>query len=611
MKKNNKVISHNYFDNMKFMFRELWCFEKKAFFFPVFHIVFDILVAIIGIWLPKIVLDLISNSVATITFVMTVSITTAILMIVKYISYNSQQEMFKSVTRILNAHFYIRKDWKILDMDYSLATSPEGKIKIEKGHDTTGRNIFFNMASFYINFTNLTKNILGFLCFSTILIVLNPIIIIILLVSYLIDAYISYLVHKWEHGTRDKKAKIDNKLYYILDEITSNFFAKDIRAYNMRQWINNKTDVFINEREKLEKQIQTKHLLQELIEVLLFLVINGGAYVFLIWKMLNSDMSIGDFVLFFGVITGFAKWLEEIMKSFKQLTSSLFLVDDYRNLMDTKDERLRGKGRPIPNFDEGIELVLEDVTFKYENSDKNVIDNINLRIRKGEKLALVGANGAGKTTLVKLICGLLNPSSGRILLNGIDIKEFNRDEYYSIITAVFQNVNLLPMSIMENISFCNETECDMELMKNSAKLAGIADRIEGLEDGYNTMLMPHITGSGVNLSGGEIQKLMLARALYKNSPLLILDEPTSALDPIAENQMYQKYNILTQDKTSIFISHRLSSTRFCDRIIYLDNGQICEEGTHDSLMDKGEKYRRLFEIQSHYYKNDRKAGKIC
>lgn len=611
MKKNKKVISYSYLDNMKFMLKELWRFEKKAFFFSVFHIVFELLVVIIGIWLPKIVLDLINNSVAPSKFVTTTIVITAVLMIVKFISYISQQEILKSVTRILNTHFYIKKDWKILDMDYSFATSPEGKVKIEKGHNTTSRNIFFNMASFYINLTDITKNIIGFLCFSSIIFVLNPIIILILLASYFIDAYISYLVYKWEHGTRDKKAKIENKLFYILEEISSNFFAKDIRAYNMKYWINDKTNDFMNERENLEKQIQTKHLLQELVEVLLFLVTNGGAYVFLIWKMLNSDMSIGNFVLLFGVITGFAKWLEEIVKSFKQLTNSLFLVDDYRQLIDTKDESLRGKGTPIPNLDAGVELVLEDVTFKYENNDKTILDKINLRIKKGEKLALVGANGAGKTTLVKLICGLLHPNSGRILLNGIDIKEFNREDYYSIITAVFQTVNLLPMSIMENITFCNEADCDMERMKNSAKLAGLEEKIENLDESYNTMLLPNITGSGVNLSGGEIQKLMLTRALYKGSPLLILDEPTSALDPIAENQMYQKYNVLTKGKTSIFISHRLSSTRFCDRIVYLENGKICEEGTHDVLMKKGEKYRRLFDLQSHYYKNDRKVNEIC
>jgi len=203
----------------------------------------------------------------------------------------------------------------------------------------------------------------------------------------------------------------------------------------------------------LENKVQTKHFMQALFEVMLYLVRNGGGYIFLIWRFITEGMSIGDFTLYFGAITGFAQWLDQIVERFKNLTNANFLIDDYRNLLDTKDILKRDKGADLPAYDEPVELVLENVCFSYEGSDRLVLDNINLKISKGEKLAIVGANGAGKTTLIKLICGLLLPVSGRILMNGTDIREFNRDDYYSLITAVFQNVSLLPMSIAQNITF--------------------------------------------------------------------------------------------------------------------------------------------------------------
>lgn len=604
MGKKKSKNSHGFFSNLKFMFREQWHFEKKALLFPFIFIVLDLAVSLMAIWLPKVVLDMINQSVSPSIFIATISTITIVLMICSYFSYYSQQGLLKSTVSILNMHFYIEKDWKILDMDYSLSSSAEGKIKIEKGHHATSRNIFVNMASFYPNSTDLVKNIIGLIAFSAIILVLSPLVIVILTISYAANAYVSFLIQRMEHRVKDERAKMENKIYYFLEEIKSNAFAKEIRAYDMKNWINHTVHLYMNEKNALENQIQTKHFMQGLFEVMLFLIRNGGGYVFLIWKMLSTDMTIGDFIFYFGAITGFAHWLEQIVISFKNLTNANFSVNDYRDLIDTEDKRKRDKGASLPASDKPVELILDNVSFSYEGSDRVIIDKINLQIHEGEKLAIVGANGAGKTTLIKLICGLLQPVSGRILMNGIDIREYNRDEYYSLITAVFQNVSLLPMSMAQNIAFCQESEVDKARLQDVISKAGLSDKINQLAEGYNTNLLPAITENGVHLSGGELQKLMLARALYKDAPLMILDEPTAALDPIAENRMYQKYNELTQNKTSLFISHRLSSTRFCDRIIYMENGSILEAGSHDELMARGGKYKEIFDIQSHYYKEN-------
>ena len=214
---------------------------------------------------------------------------------------------------------------------------------------------------------------------------------------------------------------------------------------------------------------------------------------------------------------------------------------------------------------------------------------------------MVGLNGAGKTTLIKLICGFLDPTEGRVLLDGKDIRDFNRADYYKMFSAVFQNFSLLAGTIAANVAQ-DDVGIDMERVRECIQKAGLRRKIESLKDGYETNLNREVFEDAILLSGGEMQRLMLARALYKDAPFIVLDEPTAALDPIAESEMYQKYNEMTSGKSSIYISHRLASTRFCDRIIMIADGGIGEEGTHEELLKMGGRYAKLFEIQSKYYK---------
>jgi ABC-type multidrug transport system fused ATPase/permease subunit len=245
------------------------------------------------------------------------------------------------------------------------------------------------------------------------------------------------------------------------------------------------------------------------------------------------------------------------------------------------------------------------VTYKYPKTETFAIKNVSIKIKAGEKVALVGLNGAGKTTLVKLICGMYSPAEGEILVNGHKAGEYNIDDYYTLFSAVFQHFRFLPVSIAQNISIVPKEQADIKKLERCIKLSGLNEKIDKLENGADTMLIKEINPGGTELSGGEQQKLMLARAIYKDAPVLLLDEPTAALDPIAESELYMKYNEIAKDKTSVFISHRLASTRFCDRIILISKGEIAETGTHDELIKKGGEYAKLFEIQSHYYQDGR------
>ena len=227
-----------------------------------------------------------------------------------------------------------------------------------------------------------------------------------------------------------------------------------------------------------------------------------------------------------------------------------------------------------------------------------------MKISSAEHLAVVGLNGAGKTTLVKLICGLTDPTKGRVLYDGVDLKEYNRKSYYKLFSAVFQQFSILPVTIAEIVAESVSERVDREKVEMCLKLAGLWDKVSTLPKGLESDYSKAIYDDGVEFSGGEIQKLLLARALYKSAPVIILDEPTAALDPISESRLYETYNSMMRERSTVFISHRLASTRFCSRILMLEHGSICEEGTHESLLARRGKYYGLFETQAKYYRDN-------
>ena len=227
---------------------------------------------------------------------------------------------------------------------------------------------------------------------------------------------------------------------------------------------------------------------------------------------------------------------------------------------------------------------------------------MSFKVGKGENIAIVGENGAGKTTAVKLLCGLYYPTSGEILINGKNNRDFSSDSYFNLFSAVFQDYYFMPMTIAENV--CTTLNYDKEKLFAAFEKAGISDKINTLPDKEKSYMIKDVYKNAVDFSGGEKQKLLLAKAIYKNAPVLILDEPTAALDPIAENELYLKYNEMTSGKISFFISHRLSSTRFCDRILFIKDGKIAESGTHDELMALKGLYYRMYQVQSYYYKEN-------
>ena len=279
-----------------------------------------------------------------------------------------------------------------------------------------------------------------------------------------------------------------------------------------------------------------------------------------------------------------------LMEKEKQASKNITDINDIRKLINS----------------DSVTIDIVNVSFKYPKDEKNVLDNLSLSIKAGEKIALVGENGAGKSTLIKLLCKLYKPDSGTIYLNGIDISKIPDDIYWELIGVVFQDAMIFPFSIKDNITL--EEKVDEDRLNKAINDSEIKEIIEGLPKGVDTVLLRILDDEGLDISGGQRQKLYLARALYKNSKFLMLDEPTAALDPLAEAKLYEQYHLLSKGKTSIYVSHRLASTKFCDRVAYLKDGKIIELGTHDELMALNREYKALFDIQAKYYgEND--AGK--
>ena len=478
---------------------------------------------------------------------------------------------------------------------------------LEKAH-ATGSSNASPAEHIWETMTQLLLNLAGFGVYLALVSGLNPLVVVVVTLTTAVGFFVSRRINEWGYRHRKEESAYQKKLMYVRDQAESIHLAKDIRIFGLRDWVDSLYQstlrmytAFINRRERIYTGACV-------VDALLLLARNGIAYFYLIQLTLARDLPASQFLLYFSAFSGFSSWVTGILQqasTLRQESLDLSSVLDYLNLPELF--RFAG-GTAIPQTD-SYELRLEHVTFRYPGTDRVILRNINLTIHPGEKIAVVGLNGAGKTTLVKLICGFYDPDEGQVLLNGIDIHEFNRQDYYRLFSTVFQENSILDITVAETVAQDVE-HIDMDRVKDCIAKAGLTEKIESLPQGYDTHIGKNVYLDGVEFSGGQTQRLMLARALYKNGAFLVLDEPTAALDPIAENDIYQKYNQMTAGKSSVFISHRLASTRFCDRILFLHNGIIAEEGTHDELLALGGGYAKLFDIQARYYLEGRDLDDI-
>ena len=488
-----------------------------------------------------------------------------------------------------------------LDRDFELDYDPEIKKLDERGGEAVMNN-HTRAVHFPMEFSLLVVILLKFLLFGTVLSTLSPWIIGLIILCAAVNVPMSAWERKRSYETQDVRNALLKKINYLAFLVGRDFrYGKDVRLYSMRSCLALLTKKLAGQYRQEKIVVERRISVVQIVDFFMVLIRDGLMYAWLISRAVAGEIDASRFVLYFTAMTELAEVVTGIRWWWSCVCEGAMQVSDYRECMEVPDRMNRGKGIPLPQG--AFSIVFRNVSYRYQESGKNVLERVSFEVKAGEKLALVGLNGAGKTTLIRLMCGLLTPTEGEILLDGHRPGEYNREELYSLFGLVPQNYHLLPFSIARNVACAEEEEeIDRNRLEICLRKAGLEEKIRSLPQGADTPLNRQVNPGGVEFSGGETQKLLLARLLYRKPKCIILDEPTAALDPIAEDRMYRQYNEITDGATSVFISHRLASTRFCDRIFLLDGAGIAEAGTHEELMAAGKKYRELFEVQSKYYK---------
>lgn len=415
-----------------------------------------------------------------------------------------------------------------------------------------------------------------------------------------------YLVKKDKKEVWDRLAPLWRRVNYM-SRVTQDFdYAKDIRLFGLGPFLVNKQKKIYSER---EERIDWHHELwfrHSLIVQFLFLIGKALIYAVLFYAVLKKGLSIGNFTMFLAMAMTFSQNLLMLLSRFGDYKKVSLEVDDYRSFMEL-DLGEQAETIPIPRSD-SYEIEFKNVSYRYLKASQNALDGLNLKIKAGERLSVVGLNGAGKTTMIKLLLRLYEPTEGVITLNGTDIRKFKREDYYKLFAPVFQNVEIFAFPVSENVSMRSEGDTDRDRAERCLREAGLENKLAEMKHGLDTALTNIVEDDGIDLSGGEKQKLALARALYKNADIVVLDEPTSALDAIAEQQLYERFDRMIGRKSAVYISHRLASTRFCDRIAMFKEGRMIEYGTYDELMQKDGEYAKMFNLQAKYYKENEESG---
>lgn len=552
---------------------------------------------------PKFVLSFIERNLELNAIIINIILLCSVLLIFNIISTISNNA-FDYEYRITEGYLEKKRMDKIFHTDFKNMESPEFLDFAQKAKTALYRGRgFFGVLFESRNF--MAQGILMIISAALIGIQNIFVMLFFIIVSFSIAKILAFFTELDKKKFIDKMAPIWRKMTY-LESVTKNFdFAKDIRIFSMSGIFSRELNIINDDFNVLNKKHHNRWILCSVSMELVLLMQKTLMYVWLVYNVVQGNYQVSDFVLYVGLVTTFHDAVGYVNWIFSNIRGNCLLINDYRNFLNWEESSKNKTGNENKEIKcDNYIFEFENVSFKYPGQDNYALKNINLKIEDREKLAIVGVNGAGKTTLIKLIMKLYEPTQGRILLNGVDIKEYNREEYFKLFSPVFQNVECFAMSIYQNISFEEEQNTDLEKVRNVLEQSGLKSKIDRYNKDLHTNLLKIFDKEGIDLSGGEKQRLAMARAMYKGGKVIILDEPTAALDALAEDKMYREFDKMIQGQTSIFISHRLGSTRFCDKIAMFDGGEIVEEGTHDELIAKNGKYAYMYEVQSQYYREN-------
>ena len=597
--KSNHKVKYSVFGNFLYMLKLQFSLKRSSILLIFLNIPLSIALSFFSIYIPKQIVQAISTPNSTYFSVINPLIfTLTFICLLKILTHIISTLNFALLTQYRNSVIDI-KTKKCLSTDYDNLESPKFRMLMDRADEALwGSNNGSAVERMVQHVANLICSVLSYILFGSVLSFAHPVIVVFLTLIPLINYYTIRKIQRFQYDAKDETVPLDKKMWYISTNSENFRSAKDIRIFGLNKWLLGIFKRLANDRLSWSNRIIKKEYAADIVNGLTILIRDGLAYIILIIMVCGNKITIDNFVLYFAAVGAFTSSIGGIVSQFSSLNSTSLLISDLRDFLDYPE-----KEDVVENTHMSVSYTsirLDDVSFNYPGSENYTLKNISLNILPGEKVAIVGLNGAGKTTLVKIICGLYRPTSGNMYIGDIHCDKFSKTNYYRLFSVIFQDFCFLPVSFAEIVSSF-EKPINQDRVIDCIKKAGLYEKISSLPEGIYSKINKQINATGVELSGGEYQKLLLARALYKNSSILILDEPTAALDPIAEKEFYEKYDELFDGMTAIFISHRLSTTTFCDKIIYIKDGEICEVGTHKELLRMNGEYAKLYNIQKTYY----------
>ncbi len=596
-----KREGYSVLNNLNYLLGGIWKSDKRLMLLMFVEAVCTVITPYAAIYLPKIGVDLVSYKAGVGETMLLIGGLGAVMALSQMLGNMAARGKSMLLNR-LRSYYRRLLFCKTLDCDYEHVESAQWQDQYEQA-----RLMSVNWGPW--SATTLMSEgvikvcgaIVSFCLYSSILAAINPWLLLFLIILSVFHFATLRRAQKHEVSRLAERSGIQRRLSYMTEQAQDLRLGKDIRLYEMAGWIRMHYHHYRVAHYLLRKDVQNHYWHAGFVEAVTLFFRDGAAYLYFLYEATSGRMTPGDFVLACNAVASFSALVTLVSDSVGQMMQAVPPLNRMRAYLESADEPEPDSAAAVPPEGEPVAIEFRDVCFTYQGKNK-VLDHFSLSIQPGEKIALVGVNGAGKTTLVKLLCGFYKPDSGRILVGGNDVSSYRKEDLYSLISPVFQEATILPFTVAENVSMRVEGETDKRRVRDCLKQVGLWEAVERMPLQEDSMMMNLEKKGGNGLSGGQQQKLLMARALYKDARLMFFDEPTAALDPIAERETYELFHTLSGEKTSVYISHRLASTRFCDRVIFLEKGRVKAEGTHDELLHICPDYARMYEVQSQYYK---------
>ena len=602
-------------NNVFFLLRMIRKYLPMSFVFVIIDIPLAVFLDYVGVRIPNLIVGMIQGYSVSVGIIAAFGIASVVAAVIlqygnRMVSAQAPQLCAKLDLKLFEKYMTCSYE-KLEDADFTAHYKEADGYLADDNH-------FLSEAAMHI--IEIGSGALGIILYFSILIRLPKWVLAVLITGTIVELLISRNAENERKKRQETIGRLTRKADYMNKTAADVRSAKDIRIFGMLPWLEEKFTAVLDRFHIENTQVEKQRIRIARIRAGISGVLEILTGILLAVFVLQEKLSLAEYILYVGAIRSFSMWSFQfgtLMQNFYRMNGDLsrirsFIDGEETIQSNTQTQVNKQSNRSIVNttgmkFDHVSKIEFSHVFYRYPKSDRWIVKDLSFVIEDGEKIALVGMNGAGKTTMIKLLCGLLIPTKGTIRINGVSSTDISREDYYRLFSTVFQDIHLFPASIQKNI-VCSDEQIDPIRFDDAVKKSGMDQVAQKFRDGLNTLLVAEVDEDAVNLSGGQVQKLMLARAIYKNAPILLLDEPTAALDPIAEKNIYLQYNEMAEGKVSVFISHRLASTVFCDRIFFMKNGIIAEEGTHEELIQKKGDYYEAFSVQSKYYQEEEEGA---